>query len=119
MSSLNWRPLTAAQEGIWYAQAVDPKNPDQNLVDYLDIRGPLRLAFLEKAFNQVMAETGSARLGSVRTKPDHGRPSNLRATTGCLWSICGMSPILRRRPRRGCAVTRRVRWICRTSPCPS
>lgn len=62
MSDLNWKPLTAAQEGIWYAQSVDPENPDQNLVDYLDIRGPLRLALLEKAFHQVMAETESARL---------------------------------------------------------
>ncbi|WP_371534652.1 hypothetical protein OG217_03785 [Streptomyces sp. NBC_01023] len=85
MSSLNWRPLTAAQEGIWYAQAIDPKNPDQNLVDYLDIRGPLRLAFLEKAFNQVMAETRirASAVPSGRSRTTAGRRTSARPPAAC------------------------------------
>ncbi|MFI6645287.1 amino acid adenylation domain-containing protein, partial [Streptomyces sp. NPDC050504] len=49
--------LTAAQEGIWYAQALDPQSPAQNMVDYLDITGSLRLPLLERAFGQALAET--------------------------------------------------------------
>ncbi|MFK3983736.1 amino acid adenylation domain-containing protein, partial [Micromonospora sp. NPDC050397] len=50
------KALTAAQEGIWYAQALDPESPAQNMVEYLDIAGPLRLDLLEKAFGQTLAE---------------------------------------------------------------
>lgn len=71
MPNPHWKPLTAAQEDIWYAQTVDPENPDQNLVGYLEIRGPLQLALLEKAFQQVMAETQSARL---RFRQDEAGP---------------------------------------------
>ncbi|MDX2704117.1 amino acid adenylation domain-containing protein, partial [Streptomyces sp. PA03-6a] len=48
--------LTAAQKGIWYAQALDPESPAQNMVEYLDIAGPLQLGLLEKAFGQALAE---------------------------------------------------------------
>ncbi|MEU1618655.1 non-ribosomal peptide synthase/polyketide synthase [Streptomyces sp. NPDC005722] len=50
------KALTAAQKGIWYAQALDPESPAQNMVEYLDIAGPLQLALLEKAFGQALAE---------------------------------------------------------------
>ncbi|MFF3256840.1 non-ribosomal peptide synthase/polyketide synthase [Actinacidiphila glaucinigra] len=50
------KALTAAQKGIWYAQALDPESPAQNMVEYLDIAGPLRLGLLEKAFGQALAE---------------------------------------------------------------
>ncbi|WP_431945249.1 non-ribosomal peptide synthase/polyketide synthase [Actinacidiphila sp. bgisy167] len=48
--------LTAAQKGIWYSQALDPTSPAQNMVEYLEISGPLQLGLLEKAFGQVLAE---------------------------------------------------------------
>ncbi|SNT45953.1 non-ribosomal peptide synthase/polyketide synthase [Actinacidiphila glaucinigra] len=48
--------LTAAQKGIWYAQALDPESPAQNMVEYLDIAGPLQLALLQQAFGQALAE---------------------------------------------------------------
>ncbi|MGW7418064.1 AMP-binding protein, partial [Streptomyces sp. NPDC054863] len=57
MSNHAPQALTAAQEGIWYAQALDPESPAQNMVDYLDIVGSLQLALLEKAFGQALAET--------------------------------------------------------------
>ncbi|WP_432043635.1 amino acid adenylation domain-containing protein, partial [Streptomyces cadmiisoli] len=56
MSNHAKKALTAAQEGIWYAQALDPESPAQNMADYLDIAGTLQLALLEKAFGQALAE---------------------------------------------------------------
>ncbi|MEU6339689.1 non-ribosomal peptide synthase/polyketide synthase [Streptomyces sp. NPDC046977] len=50
------KALTAAQKGIWYAQALDPESPAQNMVEYLDIVGPLQLGLLEAAFGQALAE---------------------------------------------------------------
>ncbi|GGN44835.1 non-ribosomal peptide synthetase [Streptomyces fuscichromogenes] len=58
--------LTAAQKGIWYAQAMDPENPGQNMVEYLDISGALRLDLLEQAFGQAAAETEVTRLRFVQ-----------------------------------------------------
>jgi len=34
-------PLTDAQLGIWFAQSIDPSNPDYNLGEYLEIAGPI------------------------------------------------------------------------------
>ncbi|MGW1544273.1 AMP-binding protein, partial [Streptomyces sp. NPDC002309] len=65
------KALTAAQEGIWYAQALDPESPAQNMADYLDIAGTLRLPLLEKAFRQAVAETEllRARFGQTGDGP--------------------------------------------------
>ncbi|SNT54475.1 amino acid adenylation domain-containing protein [Streptosporangium subroseum] len=56
------KALTAAQKGIWSAQALDPENPAQNMVEYLEISGTLRPPLLEEAFRQALAETEVARL---------------------------------------------------------
>ncbi|MFE2050995.1 amino acid adenylation domain-containing protein, partial [Streptomyces sp. NPDC059459] len=56
------RRLTAAQQGIWYAQEIDPASPAQNMVEYLEISGALRLPVLERAFGQALAETEVLRL---------------------------------------------------------
>ncbi|MEU4411272.1 amino acid adenylation domain-containing protein, partial [Streptosporangium sp. NPDC023963] len=65
------KALTAAQRGIWSAQALDPESPAQNMVEYLDISGDLRLPLLEEAIRQALAETEVARL---RFGQDGGDP---------------------------------------------
>ncbi|MER2537185.1 MAG: amino acid adenylation domain-containing protein [Rhizobiaceae bacterium] len=57
-----WLPLTEAQEGLWYAQRIDPANPILNCGQYLEIRGPLDVEAFRQAFETVVAETGSLRL---------------------------------------------------------
>ena len=49
-------PLTAAQEGLWYAQRLDPGNPLFNTGHYLDLRGRLDLAAFRTAVNGMVAE---------------------------------------------------------------
>lgn len=56
------RPLTEAQEGLWYAQALDPANPILNTGQYLDLSGPVDLAALQEALARTLAETEALRL---------------------------------------------------------
>lgn len=49
-------PLTEAQEGLWFAQRIDPGNPVFNTGQYLEIRGPLDVRALEAAVNGMVAE---------------------------------------------------------------
>ncbi|MFC3628004.1 amino acid adenylation domain-containing protein [Paracoccus angustae] len=56
------RPLTEAQEGLWYAQALDPANPILNTGQYLDLRGPVDLDALHQALTRTLAETEALRL---------------------------------------------------------
>src|SRR5262245_42401134 len=51
-------PLSPAQLGIWYAQALDPLVP-VTIAQYVDLRGPLDRAILRRS-----AIDGSAVLGS-------------------------------------------------------
>ncbi|RJL11895.1 non-ribosomal peptide synthetase [Paracoccus siganidrum] len=55
-------PLTEAQEGLWYAQALDPANPILNTGQYLDLRGPLDLPALRKALARTIAESEALHL---------------------------------------------------------
>ncbi|MDO5622229.1 MAG: amino acid adenylation domain-containing protein [Paracoccus sp. (in: a-proteobacteria)] len=55
-------PLTAAQEGLWYFQALDPANPILNTGQYLELTGPLDLPRLMDAIAQVVAESDALRL---------------------------------------------------------
>ncbi|MFT4012448.1 MAG: amino acid adenylation domain-containing protein [Paracoccus sp. (in: a-proteobacteria)] len=50
-------PLTQAQEGLWYAQALDPLNPILNTGQYLEILGPLHRDTLALALTRTLAET--------------------------------------------------------------
>lgn len=50
-------PLTEAQEGLWYMQALDPANPILNTGQYLEILGPLDLDALMQAVTRTIAET--------------------------------------------------------------
>ncbi|VDS08678.1 Enterobactin synthase component F [Paracoccus haematequi] len=56
------RPLTEAQEGLWYAQALDQTNPILNTGQYLDLRGPVDLEALHQALTRTLRETEALRL---------------------------------------------------------
>ncbi|NYI08246.1 non-ribosomal peptide synthetase [Allostreptomyces psammosilenae] len=49
-------PLTSAQLGVWYAQRLDPANPQFNTGEYLDIRGAVDPGLLEAAVRTAVAE---------------------------------------------------------------
>ncbi|MCU1640641.1 MAG: tycC 4 [Nocardia sp.] len=48
-------PLTPGQLGLWYAQLLDPEVP-LNVVNYVDVRGPLEAPVLEQAINAAIHE---------------------------------------------------------------
>lgn len=50
-------PLTEAQEGLWYVQALDPDNPILNTGQYLELTGPLDRDALAQAVQRTIAET--------------------------------------------------------------
>ncbi|MHC3412034.1 condensation domain-containing protein, partial [Streptomyces sp. DT17] len=47
-------PLTAAQQGVWYAQLLDPQSPKYNIGECIEICGPLD----EKTFETVLRRAG-------------------------------------------------------------
>ncbi|MET7619110.1 amino acid adenylation domain-containing protein [Streptomyces sp. NPDC005408] len=49
-------PLTAAQLGMWYVQALDPESPALNTAEYLEIEGPLRPGLLAEALHRTARE---------------------------------------------------------------
>lgn len=55
-------PLTEAQEGLWYAQALDPENPILNTGQYLDLRGALDRTALDLALARTIAESQALHL---------------------------------------------------------
>ncbi|TJZ79727.1 non-ribosomal peptide synthetase, partial [Rhodococcus oryzae] len=82
-------PLSQAQLGMWYAQHVDPEVPI-NIAQYVDVRGPLDAALLERAMviGSAEIETGYLRLAEVDGRPyqvvdfsieDHLRLADFRA----------------------------------------
>ncbi|GGM15614.1 hypothetical protein GCM10010129_69800 [Streptomyces fumigatiscleroticus] len=66
-------PLTAAQSGMWYAQALDPLSPAQNTAEYLEIDGPLDPALFAEALRRVAAEADALRVVRVEDTPDGPR----------------------------------------------
>ncbi|MEU7202334.1 amino acid adenylation domain-containing protein [Streptomyces sp. NPDC045470] len=60
-------PLTAAQTGLWYAQALDPASPAQNTAEYLEIHGPVDPALFSDALHRVVAEADALRVRIVET----------------------------------------------------
>lgn len=48
-------PLSAAQERLWYAHALDPDGDQYNIPIALDVRGALRIPALSQAFRRVLA----------------------------------------------------------------
>ncbi|WP_428956288.1 amino acid adenylation domain-containing protein [Streptomyces sp. cg35] len=65
-------PLTAAQSGMWFAQALDPLSPAQNTAEYLEIDGELDPAVFAAALRRVIAETDALRV-RVEDTPDGPR----------------------------------------------
>ncbi|MEV2216025.1 amino acid adenylation domain-containing protein [Streptomyces sp. NPDC050997] len=65
-------PLTAAQSGMWYAQALDPLSPAQNTAECLEIDGPLDPHLFAEALRRVTAEAQALRV-RVEDTPDGPR----------------------------------------------
>ncbi|WP_159326262.1 non-ribosomal peptide synthetase [Streptomyces tendae] len=62
-------PLTAAQSGMWFAQALDPLSPAQNTAEYLEIDGPLDPVLFARALRLVADETEALRV-RIEDAPD-------------------------------------------------
>ena len=61
-------PLTEAQEGLWYAQRLDPGNPVFNTGQYIAFHGPLELEAFRAAVDGMVAEADSLAL-RIREAP--------------------------------------------------
>lgn len=57
-----WAPISEAQSGLWFAQALDPANPIFNTAHYLDIEGSLDLQAFRVAVNRTATEAESLAL---------------------------------------------------------
>ena len=64
-----WTPLTEAQEGLWYAQRLDPSNPIFNPAHCTTLRSPLDVPRFERAVNQALAEAEALAL-RFEDRPD-------------------------------------------------
>lgn len=53
--------LTAAQQGVWFAQRLDPADPAYNIAEYADIRGPVEPELLRRAVGHTAAEMEALR----------------------------------------------------------
>ncbi|MFC8711660.1 amino acid adenylation domain-containing protein [Streptomyces sp. NPDC057197] len=73
-------PLTAAQSGMWFAQALDPLSPAQNTAECLEIDGPLDAELFAAALRRVVAESDALRI-RVEDGP-HGPRQYVRAAVG-------------------------------------
>ncbi|WP_306323293.1 MULTISPECIES: amino acid adenylation domain-containing protein [unclassified Streptomyces] len=65
-------PLTAAQSGMWFAQALDPLSPAQNTAEYLEIDGELDPDLFARALRRVVTEADALRV-RVEDTPDGPR----------------------------------------------
>ncbi|MGP4112117.1 amino acid adenylation domain-containing protein [Streptomyces sp. 4N509B] len=54
-------PLTTAQTGVWFSQALDVANPIFRAAEYLEVRGRLDVPTLDAALRQAVAETEAFR----------------------------------------------------------
>jgi nonribosomal peptide synthetase DhbF len=61
------RPLSTAQLGIWFAQALDPGSPIFNVGEYLEIFGLIDATLFEKAVRQAVAETDALQVRFIET----------------------------------------------------
>ncbi|MFC7430030.1 MULTISPECIES: amino acid adenylation domain-containing protein [unclassified Agrococcus] len=64
-------PLTAAQRGIWYAQALDADNPGYAIGQYLDLRGRIEPRLMRIAMTKVVADLDAI---SMRFREDEDGP---------------------------------------------
>jgi hypothetical protein len=64
------RALSAAQLGIWVAQALNAQSPAFNIAEYIEIQGTIDPQQFEMALHQVIAETDVLRLRIAES--EHG-----------------------------------------------
>ncbi|WP_327169301.1 non-ribosomal peptide synthetase [Streptomyces subrutilus] len=84
-------PLTPPQNGVWFAQQLDPTRLDYTIGEYLEIRGTVEPGLLAEAVRRTVAETGSLCVrfaeedGVVRQVPAGPPPSRMDTVdvTGC------------------------------------
>ncbi|MEU7134391.1 AMP-binding protein [Streptomyces sp. NPDC046261] len=55
-------PLTAAQAGMWHAQALDPDSPALNTAEYLDIHGAIDPRLFAEALHRTVGEADALRV---------------------------------------------------------
>ncbi|MGW0605145.1 amino acid adenylation domain-containing protein [Streptomyces sp. NPDC002640] len=60
-------PLTGAQSGMWYAQALDPASPALNTAECAEIDGPLDPELFARALRLVVAEADALRARFLET----------------------------------------------------
>ncbi|MZD08007.1 amino acid adenylation domain-containing protein, partial [Streptomyces sp. SID5785] len=65
-------PLTAAQSGMWFAQALDPLSAAQNTAEYLELDGEIDPELFARALRQVVAESDALRV-RIEETPDGPR----------------------------------------------
>ncbi|MTH34464.1 amino acid adenylation domain-containing protein [Paracoccus limosus] len=75
-------PLTEAQDGLWYAQALDPQNPILNTGQYLELLGPLDRAALAQAVARTIAEAPALSLRFADTAEGPRQSSGLPPMLG-------------------------------------
>jgi amino acid adenylation domain-containing protein len=61
-------PLSAAQLGLWFEQALTPESSVFNLGEYLEICGPIDPALFEQAARQAVAEAGVLQVRFIQTE---------------------------------------------------
>ncbi len=81
-AALALQPLTEAQEGLWYAQRLDPSNPVFNTGQYVDLRGTLDVAAFVQSVDQAMAEADGLSVALV-DHPDGPRLGPASRPVGC------------------------------------
>ncbi|CAM5410501.1 Non-ribosomal peptide synthetase OS=Streptomyces alboniger OX=132473 GN=CP975_03200 PE=4 SV=1 [Streptomyces alboniger] len=54
-------PLSAAQTGMWFAQALDPRSPAFRAAEVVEIRGPVDVGFLERALREALTDAEGLR----------------------------------------------------------
>ncbi|QKV96264.1 amino acid adenylation domain-containing protein [Streptomyces sp. NA02950] len=62
------RPLSGAQEGIWFAQRLDPANAAYNTGEYTEISGPVDTGLFETALRRAIAEAETFGLRFTETE---------------------------------------------------
>ncbi|MFT2014273.1 amino acid adenylation domain-containing protein [Streptomyces sp. 796.1] len=58
-------PLTSAQSGMWFAQALDPQSPAQNTAEYIEIHGPVDPVAFAEALHRTTGEADALRVRIV------------------------------------------------------
>ncbi|MFD7321538.1 amino acid adenylation domain-containing protein [Streptomyces sp. NPDC059875] len=61
-------PLTGAQAGVWFAQAVEPDSPIFRAAEYLEIHGTLDAELFERALRRMTAEADALHIRFVDTE---------------------------------------------------